>query len=537
MRLSFDLYFYSFDHSLTMFVTMWLAVDVGRHITTSSGGGGSNCNDCCCCYSRAGGTAAAVRARSGFAYDLRRLAPARVLGGDGGGDGRARCSRSSLRRLCARAPRGDRENNGRPDRERGGEHEHDAHGERARGAPRPAGSEGVDAENMAPRDVHRKSLASNAGGLRLLASAEYNLLLSALLSRERVGLSAAQYVEMAGIGVAQALLEVYPVATHPRVLVAIGPGSNGCIGLAAARHLAQWDAQVTAVVVRAVGDENEAMGEAAQPAARFARRLHPSALSAARACGVRVLDFLPRTIEFYFDVVLDALFGVGIELAAGPPAASPDARAPLPAFMALTEPFDDVIGTLAGVNLPLASVDVPSGWHPDDGPRLFDLRTNRALKPELLVSVGAPKQCARYFGGNYHYLAGNFVPHALAADLALHLPSFPSARQCVLLSSNPFSPAVAQRRRRRQQRPGSARDGRVSEAEEDERHAGDDDSGDEEAEEADDMAWSEDELSWGRRPGEVYGRPGQYMATLFDEGARRTWVDVENDPELWDELD
>ena len=37
------------------------------------------------------------------------------------------------------------------------------------------------------------------------------------------------------------------------------------------------------------------------------------------------------------------------------------------------------------------------------------------LKPAVLISLTAPKACAKYFTGRTHYLGGRFVPKALAA--------------------------------------------------------------------------------------------------------------------------
>ena len=44
-------------------------------------------------------------------------------------------------------------------------------------------------------------------------------------------------MELAGLAVAQAVALAFPPSSHPRVLVAAGPGNNGGDGLVAARHL------------------------------------------------------------------------------------------------------------------------------------------------------------------------------------------------------------------------------------------------------------------------------------------------------------
>ncbi|KRZ12109.1 NAD(P)H-hydrate epimerase [Trichinella zimbabwensis] len=45
-------------------------------------------------------------------------------------------------------------------------------------------------------------------------------------------------------------------------------------------------------------------------------------------------------------------------------------------------------------SIPVVSIDIPSGWHPDEGPIRPD-----ALKPECLISLTVPKKCAEKFSG------------------------------------------------------------------------------------------------------------------------------------------
>ncbi len=53
----------------------------------------------------------------------------------------------------------------------------------------------------------------------------------------------------------------------------------------------------------------------------------------------------------------------------------------------------------------IASVDIPSGWHVENGDESGD-----GLRPDMLVSLTAPKRGARFFRGPFHYLGGRFVP-------------------------------------------------------------------------------------------------------------------------------
>ncbi len=56
----------------------------------------------------------------------------------------------------------------------------------------------------------------------------------------------------------------------------------------------------------------------------------------------------------------------------------------------------------------IASVDIPSGWHVENGDENGD-----GLRPDMLVSLTAPKRAARFFEGPFHYLGGRFVPPAI----------------------------------------------------------------------------------------------------------------------------
>ena len=65
--------------------------------------------------------------------------------------------------------------------------------------------------------------------------------------------------------------------------------------------------------------------------------------------------------------------------------------------------------------------DVDTGAGPD------------CIQPEMLISLTAPKKCARYFHGKHHYLGGRFVPSDLARKYDLRLPPYPGSEMCVEL--------------------------------------------------------------------------------------------------------
>jgi len=107
---------------------------------------------------------------------------------------------------------------------------------------------------------------------------------------------------------------------------------------------------------------------------------------------VRQCTHLPRVRfaqeyrpEAECDVILDAIFGFSFK---GPP----------------RSPFDAILKSFAGLKKPIVAVDIPSGWDVEKGkvsPDMFD--------PAMIVSLTAPKLCARGFAG-LHYLGGRFVP-------------------------------------------------------------------------------------------------------------------------------
>ncbi len=75
----------------------------------------------------------------------------------------------------------------------------------------------------------------------------------------------------------------------------------------------------------------------------------------------------------------------------------------------------------------LVSVDIPSGWDVEEGNVL-----GLGLEPHMLVSLTAPKLCARFFAG-VHYVGGRFVTPGLAAKYGIVLPNYQGCNQFVRL--------------------------------------------------------------------------------------------------------
>ena len=69
-----------------------------------------------------------------------------------------------------------------------------------------------------------------------------------------------------------------------------------------------------------------------------------------------------------------------------------------------------------------------SGWDVEKGDVGGD-----GLRPDLLISLTAPKECAKFFMGQFHYLGLRVVPPALTAKFRIKLPRYPGTEQIVRL--------------------------------------------------------------------------------------------------------
>lgn len=71
------------------------------------------------------------------------------------------------------------------------------------------------------------------------------------------------------------------------------------------------------------------------------------------------------------------------------------------------------------------SVPPRSGWDAETGGDAED-----GLRPDVLVSLAAPKRCAGRFSGRHHFVAGRFVPDDVRRKFALRLPGY-TGTDCV----------------------------------------------------------------------------------------------------------
>jgi len=233
--------------------------------------------------------------------------------------------------------------------------------------------------------------ACPAPDLSFLTAEEANAIDVELMST--LGFSIDQLMELAGLSCATSLAEQFPLDTHPRVLIVCGPGNNGGDGLVAARHLHHFGYSVVVCYPK-----------------RTAKPLYEGLVTQLDALGISVLAELPAGLDGTFDVVLDAIFGFSFKGDVRPP-------------------FDTILAALSAATVPIASVDIPSGWNVNTGPP----QSGPALRPRMLISLTAPKLCAKSFQGA-HFLGGRFVPPKIASDYKLVLPKYPGVSMHVKIS-------------------------------------------------------------------------------------------------------
>jgi len=209
-----------------------------------------------------------------------------------------------------------------------------------------------------------------------------------------VGYSTEQLMELAGLSVATAVHREFGVQQYSSVLVISGPGNNGGDGLIAARHLVHFGYK---------------------PHIYYPKRVDkPHMKNLVKQCQayhIEFLDALPnstREIEDKYQIIVDAIFGYSFKGDIRPP-------------------FNGIIEILKAIKIPIASVDIPSGWDVEQGNI-----NNTGFNPALLVSLGSPKLGVKDFKG-LHYLGGRFVPPSLDEKYQLQLPQYPGSDVVVKL--------------------------------------------------------------------------------------------------------
>lgn len=238
-------------------------------------------------------------------------------------------------------------------------------------------------------------------GISLLRQAEASAIDEELMGS--LGFSIDQLMELAGLSVACAIHEVYSPLSYPKVLIVCGPGNNGGDGLVAARHLYHFGYNPTICYPK-----------------RTDKPIYRGLVTQLESLAVPFVEAeeLPDQLRISYDLVVDAMFGFSFH---GNP------RPPFDVILQKMNVPSGKTATKAGVP-PIVAIDIPSGWHVEHG----DV-DGTGLRPEMLVSLTAPKLCARSFTGPHHFLGGRFVPPGIATKYNLRLPSYPGSAMCVRL--------------------------------------------------------------------------------------------------------
>ncbi|OMP01339.1 Pyridoxamine 5'-phosphate oxidase [Corchorus olitorius] len=222
-----------------------------------------------------------------------------------------------------------------------------------------------------------------------------------------LGFSVDQLMELAGLSVATSIAEVYKPSEYNRVLAICGPGNNGGDGLVAARHLYHFGYKPFVCYPK-----------------RTPKPLYSGLVTQLESLSIPFLsaDELPVDLSKDFDILVDAMFGFSFHGSPRPP-------------------FDDLIKKLVQLHdygqiqqrpPVIVSIDIPSGWHVEEG----DIG-GEGIKPDMLVSLTAPKLCAKKFSGPHHFLGGRFVPPSIAEKYKLQLPTYPGTSMCVRIGKPP----------------------------------------------------------------------------------------------------
>ena len=170
----------------------------------------------------------------------------------------------------------------------------------------------------------------------------------------------------------------------------VGGGNNGGDGLVCARHLKLFGYHPLIFYPK-----------------RTDKELYKNLLNQCEKMDIEIVDKIP--LESQINLIIDAIFGFGF---------SGEIR----------EPFGEILKQMKQLEKTKAivSIDVPSGWHVEQGPI-----NNDSLQPECVISLTAPKACMKHFRGKYHFLGGRFLPQALIEKYKIIIPEYSGSEQIV----------------------------------------------------------------------------------------------------------
>ncbi|WMV21547.1 hypothetical protein MTR67_014932 [Solanum verrucosum] len=268
-----------------------------------------------------------------------------------------------------------------------------------------------------------------------------------------LGFTVDQLMELAGMSVASAIGEVYSPSEYTRVLVICGPGNNGGDGLVAARHLHHFGYKPSICYPKRNTEP---------PFAGLVTQLESLSVP------FLPVEDLPVQLSSDFKIIVDAIFGFSfhgntsfLSFCLTFPLVflfAEKAKTAIECYITSIAvcqtwnprpPFDSLIRRMVSIKTQqctheiaavVISVDIPSGWHVEEG----DI-CGEGIEPDMLVSLTAPKLCAKMFCGPHHFLGGRFVPRSIIDKFKLKLPSYPSTSMCVRIGNLPETNLSAQK--------------------------------------------------------------------------------------------
>lgn len=171
---------------------------------------------------------------------------------------------------------------------------------------------------------------------------------------------------------------------NKQVLLLAGPGNNGGDGLVAARHSRHFG-YIPSICYPKLGKTT----------------IFTNLYKQCQDLDIPFLDVdqLLRSDLTHYALIVDALFGFSFK---GP----------------ATPPFKDLIATMATSSVPVLSVDVPSGWHVENGDTFAT-----GFVPAAVISLTLPKLCMKTYQG-VHYIGGRFVPPTVVSAFGVQMPDY-----------------------------------------------------------------------------------------------------------------
>lgn len=239
--------------------------------------------------------------------------------------------------------------------------------------------------------THRHTCTMANTGVKYLGQEEAQQIDEELFSDFRFSVD--QLMELAGLSCATAVAKGYPATSllksPARVLVICGPGNNGGDGLVCARHLKLFGYEPSVLYPK-----------------RPNKQLFQNLSIQCQKMEIPFLTEMPEAdvIDEAYSLVVDAIFGFSFK-------------------GAVREPFGGILSQLKKITVPIASVDIPSGWDVEEG-------CPDGIQPDMLISLTAPKKSAALFKGRFHFLGGRFVPPVLEQKYQLNLPQY-AGTECV----------------------------------------------------------------------------------------------------------